>query len=675
MNQFRKQTQANTWHRAATNMPTSPRDTTMDDLKGLMAFAGATSDVVSNYLEDKTQEDALKQIESVRKTGKTTEDATVGGYRAAASLGIANWNQERNQRDIEFAKTNPSDEQLRERAMEEDRKAKEFLVGNYEYLKEDPELLKAVSMNTIEQMPNLAKVRETARLEQEQTKRLTALNERILMSSGMSPEQFPEMFKTITSELKIDTETAKAALIGTAVESGDLKLLELVAGSKLDDEGLPLGQKNGKLRQALQQAKSKAIRMDAGRIAKDRETLITQFKTGELTESEWMDQIKMMNEKYNGEFMSPEQAFSVMVKAGDEYSSAQRLQTMVDNAIANPTVNNTVGLRKEDKDALALSIYDTTLGDILFEIPEDQRTPEAITKAKAQAVKTSAELYAAQGLVNPKWDAMFTSAATVSPLSVISEQDGQEFIRPETLEALNAWSVLTPAQRAAYTGGANSTLLTNYDILTKAGSTPVEAMRAVNEIMMNPKPVQNKAFSDAAGTVIDDLFKPWFGRNISDSGEQYLSDEVQRRLHVIGRADEAAINYVKADIEANSTQLNNGQVILASTQDLGLKLGVHVDRVNDALVNFQKAMLPDLERIASVRGEDVNDFNFALDKNGGTVYLVDSVGFPIAGTFKSLKQIGDDYYQSQAIKRARTYETSESSGFGSTIFYSSPTKL
>lgn len=672
---FRKETQANTWHRAATNMPTNPRDTTMDNLKGLMSFAGATSNVISNHFEEKTQADALKQIESVQKTGKTTEDATAGGYRAAASLGIANWNQERNGRDVEFAKTNPTDEQLRERAMDEDRKAKEFLVGNYEYLKEDPELLKAVSMNTIEQMPNLAKIREVARLEGEQTKRVTALSERVLMSADMSPEQFPEMFKAITSELKIDQATAKAALVGTAIESGDLKLMELVAGSTLGDDQLPLGQSNGKLRQAVSQAKRQAIRMDAGRIAKDRETLTNNLIDGSLTEGEFIDQVKTMNEKYDGIFMSPEQAYSAITKGLDEQSKQFGQAEMVSNAISNPTVNNTVGMKKKDKDALALGIYDATLGDILFEVPEEERTPEVITKAKAQAVKTSAELYAAQGLTNPKWDAMFTSAATVSPMSILSEDaEGNEFVRPETLEALNAWSVLTPAQRAGYTGGANSTLLTNYDIMTKSGSTPVEALRAVNEIMMKPKPISNKEFRAAAETIIDDEFTHWFSTNISQSGSDYLSDELQRRLHVIGSASEAAQNYVKADLLANSTQLGNGQVILANAQNLGMKIGVHPERVNDALMNFQKAMLPDLERVASIRNEDVNDFNFALDKNGGTVYLVDSVGFPIAGTFKTLKEVGDDYFKSQSFKKSASYGTGEAASFGS-VFYVGPSKL
>lgn len=672
---FRKETQANTWHRAATNQPTNPRDTTMENLKGLMSFAGAASNVISNHLEEKTQKDALKQIESVQKTGKTTEDATAGGYRAAASLGIANWNQERNGRDVEFAKTNPTDEQLRERAMDEDRKAKEFLVGNYEYLKEDPELLKLVSMNTIEQMPNLAKVREVARLEGEQTKRVTALSERILMSADMSPTEFPQMFKTITTELKIDQATAKAALVGTAIESGDLKLMELVAGSTLGDDQLPLGQSNGKLRQAVSQARRQAIRMDAGRIAKDRDTLISEYKNGNLTEDEFIEQTRLGNEKYDGGFMSTEQAYSVITKATDDYAKSYGQAEMISNAISNPTVNNTVGLDKKTKDALALGIYDATLGDILFEIPEDQRTPETIAKARIQAVKTSAELYSAQGLTNPKWDAMFTSAATTSPMSVIStDEEGKEYVRPETLEALNAWSVLTPAQRSSYTGGANSTLLTNYDILTKAGSTPVEALRAVNEIMMNPKPINNKEFRTAADSIIDDEFTHWFSTSISQSGTDFLSDELQRRLHVIGKTDEAAQNYVKADLKANSLQLGNGQVILANAADLSVKIGVHQGRVNDALMNYQKAMLPDLERVASIRGEDVNDFNYALDKTGGTVYLVDSVGFPIAGTFKTLKEVGDDYFKSQSFKKAAKYGTSEASSFGS-VFYVGPSKL
>lgn len=672
---FRKETQANTWHRAATNQPTNPRDTTMENLKGLMSFAGAASNVISNHLEEKTQKDALKQIESVQKTGKTTEDATAGGYRAAASLGIANWNQERNGRDVEFAKTNPTDEQLRERAMDEDRKAKEFLVGNYEYLKEDPELLKLVSMNTIEQMPNLAKVREVARLEGEQTKRVTALSERVLMSADMSPTEFPQMFKTITTELKIDQATAKAALVGTAIESGDLKLMELVAGSTLGDDQLPLGQSNGKLRQAVSQARRQAIRMDAGRIAKDRDTLISEYQNGNLTEDEFIEQTRLGNEKYEGGFMSTEQAYSVITKATDEYAKRYGQAEMISNAISNPTINSTVGMDKKTKDALAIGISDTILGDILFDIPEDERTPEVITKAKAQAVKTSAELYAALGITNPKWDAMFTSAATISPMSILSkDEEGNEFIRPETLEALNAWSVLTPAQRAGYTGGANSTLLTNYAIMTESGSTPVEAIRAVNEVMMKPKPISNKEFRVAAEAIISDEFTHWFSTSLSQSGQDYLSDEIQRRLHVIGHASEAAQNSVKRDLLANSTQLGNGQVILASAQNLSLKLGVHQDRVNDALMNYQKVMMPELERVAGIKGEDVNNFNYALDKTGGIVYMVDEVSRPIAISFKTLKEVGDDYFKSQSFKKAAKYDTSEASSFGS-VFYVGPSKL
>ena len=91
-------------------------------------------------------------------------------------------------------------------------------------------------------------------------------------------------------------------------------------------------------------------------------------------------------------------------------------------------------------------------------------------------------------------------------------------------------------------------------------------------------------------------------------------------------------------------------------------------------MNFQKAMLPDLERVASIRGEDVNDFNYALDKNGGTVYLVDSVGFPIAGTFKTLKEVGDDYFKAQSLKKSASYGTGEATSFGS-VFYVGPSKL
>lgn len=673
---FRKQEGANTWHQAATNMPTNPRDTTMEDLKGLMAFAGATTNVVSNYLEENTQRDALKQIESIQKTGKATEGATKGGYRAAAALGITNWNQSRNERDLAFAKTNPTDEQLRERAMDEDRAAKEFLVSNYEYLKEDPELLKMVSMNTIENMPVLAKTREVARLEQEQTKRLTSLAERIQLSGDADPEGFSEMFKAVTSELKLDQASAKAVLVGTAIESGDIRLMELAANTKMEGSELTLGQTNGKLRETLRQEQRRAALNDAGRIAAEKDDLISRRSSGELTDEEFFDNIKSLNEKYDGRFMSVEQAYSELSKASEAYADQYRKEQGVTNAISNPTVNNTIGMKQKDKEALAISIYDEILSNELWDVPQEERTPEFMAKVKAQSVAKAAEVYAANGgLKNPMFEAMFTSASKVSPMSAIMTDDqGNEYVNPETLESLNAWSALTPIQRGDYADSQSSTLLANYDILTKAGSTPVEALKAVNEIMKRPKFV-SKELQEAAYSITDDLFKPWFGRNISDSNADFINNEIQRQLLAVDGASASSVEYVKRQIEGNSTQITGGYVVLANPNMLSQKMGIHVDRVNDAIVNYRDTLKDLLESRAVPNGEDIKDYNFAIDRNRGAMYMVNSVGQPVSGTFKTLEQLGKEYSDAQDIKKAERYKgTSGDNGFGN-IFYTSPTKL
>ena len=660
-------------------MPTAGRDMTMDNLKGLMSFTGAASDVVSNYLEEQTQKDALKQIESFNKTGKATDDATVGGYRAAASLGIANWNQARNARDLEFAKTNPSDEQLRERAMDEDRQAMEYLSSNYEYLKSDPELLKAVSMNTIEQMPTLAKAREVARLEQEQVKRTTAFNERVLMSKGMTAEEFPSMIESMTSSLQIDQATAKASLIGTAIESGDVGLMELVSGTTLSGDKLPLGESNGKLRTALSEAKGRETRKKAGEIAEAKVALDSELSSGNMTEDEYYANADLLNERYNGQAYTPEQLYSNVMRNRDELSKGNLRANNISSMISNPSVNNTYGMKKAEMDDAAIAIYDDIVGDLLFDVPQAERTPDKITQIKAQAVKSSAELYAKNGLTNPLWDSGFTSVSTLSPMSAIYEDaNGNQQVRPDVLETLNVWSILTPQQRAQYSGGKESTLLANYDLMTSTGSTPVEALMAVNEMMLNPKPVSNKEFLNAADGISEELFDRYFWEigqsDISQSARDLLNDEIQRRLHVYGSANEATVSKVTEDLRLNSTQLSNGQVLLANPQVISQKLGVHQDRINGAFDVYSQGMSGVVGNLATAMGWDSKDFNLKLDNKTGTVYMVDPIGLPVPSSFKSLRDLGKEYYDEQDIKKAARYDTVPTGSFGN-VFYTDPTKL
>lgn len=643
MSNFRKQTQLQT-HQAKLNeaqMADTPNLTGM--VSTLAAFSGMGMNAISNRLDEKVQEDSVRQMERVSQGMLPTDDATRGGYKAGAVLGMKLEGERRRARLKELAADpNLSTEDWQKALANEHTASKEYLQQNYTEMQTDPSLNKAVAMDMIDDIPQLTAAREVTRLKAENAQRQNDFKDFIMTQHNS--KDFNTNFEALSGSLKISPQVATKMLVDSAIESGDVGFMENVA-NKSDGEHL-LGEVNPQLQRALKQKRAEVARQNAGEIADQKAELLNQLESGDMNGQQFNDYVSKRNEETGGAFMTPSQAFSMKQDAYKNRSAANRLETNSQAILTGGAVRN---MSTKDKQSAGLNAYSVAYQDALAALPEDQRnTAQGQMLAQSRAVQRTAESLNRSGIVLDSWKTELTSTSRTNPdMVIVKGADGSESITPEFQAKLNLYTSLPEPQRSLYAKGDTAKILNNYERYVKQGVAPAQAIRQAQMSIHKLDYKTQGALYESAKQATDDAFTKWFdGKDdipqnqrayVESKMQEYISDQFTD--YDSDDARESAVKWAKE----NMTQLADGRVLVGNANELSAAFNVDKDQISNvmdwALDNRSQVIQDKLKWV----GGDIKDAHWDIDQNTGRATLMSVYGTPIAGTTVSLKELGDEY--------------------------------
>lgn len=644
---FRKQVDVTPQNRAMTNkVQLAAPSTIADDLQGLMSFTGAAAGVATNYLNQKIETDAIKQQMRVSQGQLPSEDATAGGYRAAAALGLSMESEKREARLSEFAKSNPSDEAWEAELLKETENSRNYLASKYPAMQEDPELQKLVAMDAIDSIPALTSQREVARLKVEHSTRIADFGEYAILAARNAGDAFDEQLKFVAQELKLDPTTVQNTLVDTAISSGDINLLERVSGMKMGNSELTLGESDARINTAFAQAKSKSARQNAAVMAQEQLEMESQLANGQINPSQFVKMVQLKNDTTGGAFMSQAQVASTMSKIAADAGQKNYISTTA-TAISTGAVNTTT-MKKEDKQAAAGEVFNLALEDATEALPDNLKgTVKGQTLARSQAIAKATTDLGRSGIVSESIKQNVTSVLAINPDSVISEEGGIEKLNSSTQQALNDYIAIPSHIRHQYAKGTEAQMLNEYARLVESGGMePVQALRMAQSNTLD-KPALSGAIFEASSSVINDTLKPWFGINVSESNENYWQGEVQTFLKAFPDPNsDSAQKAAKRYIEDNTTNLGGGMFVKGNSDMLINAMGLHnnsVDSVKEGVEIYKTANQAAITQASEIYGFNPKDTIVDINTTTGRVMLLTPDRIPIVASSTNLEGIGKGY--------------------------------
>ena len=649
MNQFRKQVDVSPKHQAMTNkiVVEEPRDV-YSDLKGLLSFAGAAADTATQFMNQKVEEDAMEQAYRTYQEKLPSEDATVGGYRAAATLGIKLESVKREARLAQLAATNPSEEDWKAALLNEAETSRQMLALKYPHLKDDPELQKVTAMDSIDAIPKLTSMREVARLKIEQQSRLEDFGEASILAARDPNVDFDAQIKNMALQLKLSPEQAKNALVDTAINSGDLNLIERVASMKVGDSKLTLADKDVRIAKALTNAKAQSARDNSAQVAADVVKVNEQLASGEMSPRQYIDYVDLKNQETGGAFMSQAQVESTLSSIAQQKGLENFTTQNANNVLTGAA--NLGNLANKDQQAIANSVLQIAISDEFKKLTEDQKgTIEGQTLARQRGVAVAAQKLHDSGVVSERLKQSIQSASGMDVDSVIMKgEDGREFINPEVQAMLNDYRSIPSHLRSMYVKGEHRKLIDGYSQFVDRGLEPAQALRQA-QLGSVKVPMSGEAFL-AADQVIEDVFRPWDGINLSESNEGYWQREIQQyqseQFNPSGEEDQAA---AVRHFKENTTRLS-GNYIKGSPKYLLKSMGFdHQDEgtIQSAMYHHMEVNRASIERAIQVYGKfDYQDTIIDVNLDTGRVLLLTPNMMPIRASSASLADIGQGYRRS-----------------------------
>lgn len=678
MSQFRKSTHMNS-HSAKMNEV--HREETFDAdsaVKAIAAFSNYGTEWLTNRWNQQVEQDKIVQMERVAQGQLPTSTATVGGYRAAAELGLKLQNGKTSAYLNDLANDPTiSKDQLNQAIGESIQADKDYLQANFNKVSDEDsvKLQNAASMGLISKVPELVVKREVTGLKQELQKRNQLFADFIVSSQDLEPEEFYKQFGYYQKELRIDPADARKALIEVAIKSGNTKFLETVGnietvGKDMNGKDVvrTLDDVDPRISKAMDEIKWAAEKENAGAMGDQIYGLEAKFLNQEMSREEINEYIRKRNAETGGQFMTPYRAREFWARVDRTKAEKDTKTRAAHSLIINNNKTNIRNMPNKDKQEIATMAYDEVLQDQLAKMGDEGKTPQGFQQAQANAVRIVTENSNAQGIVIDRFKEQGTSVAhTNLDFVTVKGEDGKPMFTPEFASKLNELHSIPSNLRDLYFKGNTAKILNSYFTnVTDGAMTPVEAFKKAQLDSKAYRYQNSGAIYDLAKKAVDDNFDRYFWESIDDIPDsqrghieykiqQYLSDN----FNIGDMKSDSVKKQVSSWVQSNFTQGESGRVIFGNRTQLAGAMGIHPSSVSNVMDYTLEQYQDVIEQRLSFAGGTLNDTYWDTDLETGRVTLKDEWGNPVIGTTFSFQELGKLYRDGQGGRFRQSVEKLE----------------
>nr|DAP74216.1 MAG TPA: Lysozyme [Caudoviricetes sp.] len=599
-------------------------------LEDLVNAAGSLATVTTSILNERVEDDKVRQYNRALTGLMPTEDATVGGARAHMLVGLQNDIAAQTLKLSEDAQRfQGSDSDWEDHVINARTAVQDRLWDSYPELRGDKDSMRIVTNAFMEQQPKIFAARAEAKLKQESDARLESMESRIIMATqGVSGEAMGGMLNQLQKEalaMQISKQEFDAMVSQLASNRAAVGDDSLIQGTKalVDENGVSLYDRVGQLQTGEIQANRTWAAQNQVALFEKKDAAIKAFEAGELDRTQMLQIMQNHNELSGGTAWSDSEIKSLFDRQAKANASVAKMQDL----LARGESGSPLGLQdisKEQRGEYASALKEQTDKLANDEIARTGATGEAAEVIRGKYEQMRYAKLGQQLIEDPIIKERYGSLMQMSSAN-LKEMTAE----PEALQTImRARDSIPEDARRAVMGDKEYAFVENYDLATRMGYTPGQAIEFAQNASRGEKLAGSviKELNDEVDVVVGDIASgSWMtrGDNMSDMGRDLMLQEantIARSMKVAGHNNDTIKRHLKSFLESQYTQLSEGfftqgVLVKGDVRTLGSTIGVNQGDVPMALRQYMDNHKQEL--LDASGGMEESDLYFDVDSKRG----------------------------------------------------------
>jgi hypothetical protein len=605
-------------------------------LTGLTKFMGAAGVMATEHYDKKIAEDTVIQTKRAYEGQTPSDEATVGGRRAASLVGVKLESAKASAKVSALAETDIEEEEFEEGIRAIYGEITATVKEKYGVL--DKDIQEAMLVEMQKSIIPATATREAFKIKADITQRTQDLSDLYVLRAGeeagtpMGDSMLSMVTDAGTDQLQLTTKQQEDALIAAIENSEDPRLVEYSKTLK-NKNGVSLYDRTGSIKKMDAKIVSDNARQNSGRLARFVEENDLEYTTGKISRPEYEARVAVLNEQSGNQAYSKGSVEKIHQKADAEQKTQfniNKINLLMDESTGG-YVNSSI-LNDREKQQLLDGRFQAHYKD-----SEDMGQAIRMTIADAHTTATTVA----------RFENALTAFANVNvDANVLTEGDVTSFNK-QIARFAEIVDVFPPEELDNYTVKKTQRIITNYNTLKSQGLSSSAALKQAQVMVRNNTPQNAVALTESTDVVVESM-NPYFGFNpVKSHQEGYINSIVKDQLSMHSNpASEESISIVKNWASSQMTVID-GNVLRGNPATISTAFGVHQDQIgkyHDAAIEYHsKAILNKLQ------GTGLGLEAAWLDINPRTG--IATVMFPHMTTDISFPSSDVKSYQTEVVKR------------------------
>lgn len=559
-------------------------------LTDLMDAANTGMAIGTSIMTQAVQDDKVRQMDRALSGLMPSEDATRGGARAHMLVNLQNDVLAQTTQLQQDAKTFQGTDQEWEQHLVNSRNAVQGRMWQqYPELQGDKESMKVVTNAFLEQQPKVFGARATAKIDQQIQKRSDDMYSRILYATqGQSGEALDGALHGLQQEAitlgltKPQFEAMVSEIASNQAAVGNGTMVQATKSLK-DENGVSLYQRDGKLMTAEIQANRAWAAQNQVAVFEKKDAAIQAYTNGDISREDMLRIAQNHNDMSGGTAWSDGELTSLFNNVAKKHAATAKTEELLQRGNSgSPLGLQDVSKKERDEYADTLTSYYQGLAN--KEIADKGLTGEAAERVRGMYEQARYTKLGEQLIEDPNIGQRWNALMQIAPENLKDMKS-----EPEALQTImRARDSIPEASRRAVMGDDSYAFVSNYDLATKQGMNPGQAIDFAQRASRSsnlPAGTLKELTSDVQGVVGDVAGGNWMtrGDNMSDMGKDLMmqdADTIARAMKVAGNNNDTIKKHLKSYLEGQYTQLaegffTQGVLVKGDIRGMAEKVGVN----------------------------------------------------------------------------------------------------
>lgn len=534
----------------------------------LMSAAGSMAQVGTYIMNQRVEDDKVRQYDRALTGLMPSEDATVGGARAHMMVGLQNdILAQTTQLQADAERFRGSDEDWTNHVVKSRNEVQAALFAKYPELQQDKDTMRMVTTAFMEQQPKVFASRFKAKAQQDAQERMQSMQSRmILATQGLSGPALSSMMEQGRSEamaMGLTAEEYESMITELAMNKASLGDSSFIDATKelKNSAGVSLYQREGKLQTGAIAADRTWASLNQVELFRKKNDAIEQYESGALSQDQMLEIMQNHNSVTGGTAWSDSEITTLFNKVAKERAKVSNLQDLLKRGEGDSPLGLQDVSDKDRKD------YAAALAGTYTELADKQIAEEGATGERAEAIRGSYERarYAKLGqqlIKDPNLETRYQALLTMSSANLKDMK-----VEPEAMRTLlMARDAIPEDARLAVMGEKEYAFAENYDLGTRMGMNPGQAVEFAQGAQKSERlssATLKELTSDVEGVVSDVAGGSWTtrGDNMSDMGRDLMTQDattIARSMKVAGHSNETIKRHLSEVLKGQYTQMAEG---------------------------------------------------------------------------------------------------------------------